>query len=114
MKHAKLEAWVLPHDDVVGARQSNENPPVVGGRPHNCLAPEGFNRRGIQEDVRFHDVNISEGSLEEYQYFLILGYVPSNEELMSQSKTAGRLLGGLISSVEHVPSEHLASTERRR
>ena len=49
-------------------------------------------------------MNISEGSLEELKYFLILskdlGYVPSNEELMSQSETVGRLLHGLISSTE--------------
>ena len=54
-----------------------------------------------------HIYNISEGSLEELKYFFILsqdlGYISSNEALMAQSETVGRLLHGLI-----------ASTERRR
>ena len=66
---------------------------------------EGFKRRGIQEKIRFY--NISEGSLEELKYFHILSrdlnYLSSNDELMTQSETVGRLLNGLI-----------ASTERRR
>jgi four helix bundle protein len=66
---------------------------------------EGFNRRGIQEKTRFY--NIAEGSLEEVKYFLIpskdLSYISSDDDLMSQAETVGRLLHGLI-----------ASTERRR
>ena len=66
---------------------------------------EGFKRRGIQDKIRFY--NVSEGSLEELKYFFILskdlGYIPSNDDLMTQAETAGRLLNGLI-----------ASTERRR
>ena len=66
---------------------------------------EGFKRRGIQDKLRFY--NVSEGSLEELKYFLILsrdlGYIASETELMDQAETVGRLLNGLI-----------ASTERRR
>jgi len=66
---------------------------------------EGFKRRGIQDKIRFH--NISEGSLEELKYFCVLSkdldYIPSNDALMAQVETVGRLLNGLI-----------ASTERRR
>jgi len=66
---------------------------------------EGFKRRGLSDKTRFY--NISEGSLEEIKYFFILskdlGYVPSNEDLMAQAETVGRMLNGLI-----------ASTERRR
>ena len=66
---------------------------------------EGFKRRGIQDKIHFY--NISEGSLEELKYFFILSkdlsYISSNEALMAQSETVGRLLHGLI-----------ASTERRR
>ena len=51
--------------------------------------------------------NIAEASLEELKYFFILsqdlGYMPSNESLISQAETVGRLLNGLI-----------ASTQRRR
>jgi four helix bundle protein len=63
---------------------------------------EGFRRRGIQEKIRFY--NVSEGSLEELKYFVILskdlGYIPSNAELVAQSETVGRLLNGLIASTE--------------
>jgi four helix bundle protein len=66
---------------------------------------EGFKRRGIQDKIRFY--NVAEGSLEELKYFFILSkdldYIPSNDDLLAQSETVGRLLNGLI-----------ASTERRR
>jgi four helix bundle protein len=63
---------------------------------------EGFKRRGIQDKVRFY--NVSEGSLEELKYFLILSkdlsYVASDDDLIAQSETVGRLLNGLIASTE--------------
>jgi len=63
---------------------------------------EGFKRRGIRDKLRFY--NISEGSLEELKYYFILskdlGYLPSNDDLTSQSETVGRLLNGLIRSTE--------------
>jgi four helix bundle protein len=66
---------------------------------------EGFKRPGIQEKIRFY--NVTEGSLEEVKYFLILskdlGYLASADDLISQAETVGRILHGLI-----------ASTERRR
>ena len=66
---------------------------------------EGFKRRGIRDKIRFY--NIAEASLEELKYFFILSkdlaYVSSNDDLIAQSHTVGRLLHGLI-----------ASTERRR
>ncbi len=63
---------------------------------------EGFKRRGIQDKIRFY--NISESSLEELKYYFILSkdlnYISSNETLMSQSETVGRLLNGIIASTE--------------
>jgi four helix bundle protein len=63
---------------------------------------EGFKRRGIQDKIRFY--NISEGSLEELKYFFILsedlGYISSDDDLVAQSETVGRLLNGLITSTE--------------
>ena len=63
---------------------------------------EGFKRRGIKDKIRFY--NISEGSLEELDYFFILSqgleYIPSNTDLMAQSETVGRLLNGLVASTE--------------
>lgn len=63
---------------------------------------EGFKRRGIQDKIRFY--NTSEGSLEELKYFFVLskdlGYIPSKDDLMTQSEIVGRLLNGLITSTE--------------
>jgi four helix bundle protein len=63
---------------------------------------EGFKRRGIQDKVRFY--NISEASLEELKYYLILsqdlGYISAADDLMAQAETIGRLLNGLIASTE--------------
>jgi four helix bundle protein len=63
---------------------------------------EGFKRRGIRDKIRFY--NISEGSLEELKYFIILssdlGYISSDTDLMAQSETVGRLLNGLVASTE--------------
>jgi four helix bundle protein len=63
---------------------------------------EGYKRRGIQDKIRFY--NTSEESLEELKYFLILSkdlkYLSSNEELLHQAETVGRLLNGLIASTE--------------
>jgi four helix bundle protein len=63
---------------------------------------EGFKRRGIQDKIRFY--NTSEGSLEELKYYFILSkdleYIASNDTLMSQSETVGRLLYGLTTSTE--------------
>lgn len=63
---------------------------------------EGFKRRGVQEKIRFY--NIAEGSLEETKYYLILAkdlnYIPSNDELLAQAETVGRLLNGFIASTE--------------
>jgi four helix bundle protein len=63
---------------------------------------EGFKRRGIRDKIRFY--NISEGSLEELKYYFILsknlGYIASNDNLMAQAETVGRLLNGFIASTE--------------
>ncbi|MEM7347919.1 MAG: four helix bundle protein, partial [Chloroflexota bacterium] len=63
---------------------------------------EGFKRRGIQDRIRFY--NISEGSLEELKYYLILAndldYTSSNEFLMERSERVGRLLRGFIISTQ--------------
>jgi len=63
---------------------------------------EGFKRRGLQDKIRFY--NTAEGSLEELKYFFILAkdleYTRSNDELVDQANTVGRLLYGLIRSTE--------------
>ena len=109
----QLEAWQESHKLVLMVYQVTKEFPseerfglisqmrrAVVSIPANVV--EGFKRRVIQEKIRFY--NVSEGSLEELKYFLILskdlGYIASNTELMSQSETVGRLLNGLIASTE--------------
>ena len=61
---------------------------------------EGFTKNGKKDKLRFY--NISQGSLEECRYYLILsedlGYGNSNK-LLSQIEEVSKLLGGYISSI---------------
>jgi four helix bundle protein len=61
---------------------------------------EGFKRNGIRDKLRFY--NISESSLEEVKYFLILArdlqYLTDKTDLFRQAETVGRLLNGLSRS----------------
>jgi four helix bundle protein len=61
---------------------------------------EGFTKIGKKDKVRFF--NISQGSLEECSYYLILsddlGY-GNSDELLSQIEEVSKLLGGYISSI---------------
>jgi four helix bundle protein len=114
IKHfQQLEAWQEAHKLALTVYQETKKFPgeerfglVVQMRRAVISIPaniaEGFKRRGIQDKIRFY--NISEGSLEELKYFLILskdlGYIDSNNGLMAQSETVGRLLNGLITSTE--------------
>lgn len=65
---------------------------------------EGFKRRGIRDKIRFY--NISEASLEEVKYYLLLSkdleYTASDPHanLTAQADSVGRLLNGLIASTE--------------
>ena len=112
----QLEAWQEAHKLALMVYQATKDFPgeerfglVAQMRRAAVSIPanvaEGFKRRGIQDKLRFY--NVSEGSLEELKYFLILsrdlGYIASEAELMAQAETVGRLLNGLM-----------ASTERRR
>ena len=55
---------------------------------------EGFRKRGKNDKVRF--LNISEGSLEECKYYLILSrdlnYTDNNKELMNLAEEVSKLL----------------------
>ena len=61
---------------------------------------EGFIKRGKKDKIRFF--NISQGSIEECIYYLILsndlGY-GNSEDLLYKIREVGRLLGGYISSI---------------
>jgi len=61
---------------------------------------EGFIKRGKKDKIRFY--NISQGSIEECIYYLILsndlGY-GNGKDLLHQIREVGRLPGGYISSI---------------
>lgn len=63
---------------------------------------EGFKRRGQAEKICFY--NISESSLEEVKYYLILAqdleYINDHEPLMADAEMVSRMLYRLIQSVE--------------
>ena len=62
---------------------------------------EGFKRRGPKEKARFY--NISQGSLEELRYFVILcrdlGHKMGHESFFASADEIGRMLTGLIRSL---------------
>jgi four helix bundle protein len=69
---------------------------------------EGFKKRGGRDKAKFY--NISQGSLEELRYYLILsrdlGYATDTKDVSAILDEVGRMLHGLIASV-------LALTESR-
>jgi four helix bundle protein len=62
---------------------------------------EGFKRRSRPDKVRFY--NISQGSLEELRYYLVLsrdlGYVSDVGTVTAELDEVGRMLHGLVASV---------------
>lgn len=67
---------------------------------------EGFIKRSQTDKVRFH--NISQGSLEESKYYLVLakdlGYLKDVSQEAKLTNEIGRLLHGLIHSILRPPS----------
>jgi len=63
---------------------------------------EGFKKRGIKDKANFY--NIAQGSLEELRYYLILskdlGYCEDPSELHELIEVIGRMLYGLIQSIQ--------------
>ena len=63
---------------------------------------EGFKKRTLRDKSNFY--NISQGSLEELRYYLILsadlGYLKPNEDLTVVTEEIGRMLNGLIKSMQ--------------
>jgi four helix bundle protein len=62
---------------------------------------EGFKKRSRPDKVRFY--NISQGSLEELRYYLILsrdlGYLGDSDSAQANLDEVGRMLHGLIASI---------------
>lgn len=67
---------------------------------------EGFRKRTLKDKANFY--NMSQGSLEELRYYLILstdlGYLKDNKTLNSQCEQTGRMLYGLIKSIQEKDS----------
>jgi four helix bundle protein len=63
---------------------------------------EGFKKRGLRDKINFY--NIAQGSLEEVRYYLILahdlGFVKDTVVLRTDALETGRMLHGLIRSIE--------------
>ncbi|MBI3398063.1 MAG: four helix bundle protein [Deltaproteobacteria bacterium] len=63
---------------------------------------EGFRKRTLKDKANFY--NMSQGSLEELRYYVILsadlGYLKDNKILNSQCDQTGRMLYGLIKSIQ--------------
>jgi four helix bundle protein len=63
---------------------------------------EGFKKRTLRDKSNFY--NISQGSLEELRYYLILstdlGYLKTNRDLTVFTEEIGRMLNGLIKSMQ--------------
>lgn len=66
---------------------------------------EGFKRRGIKDKINFY--NTSQSSLNELQYYIILiedlKYADGLEKIKSLIDKVGKMLNGLISSINHSP-----------
>jgi four helix bundle protein len=62
---------------------------------------EGFKKRGAKDKCNFY--NIAQGALEELRYYLILSkdleYLKANEALLKDSDEVGKMLYGLINSI---------------
>ncbi len=62
---------------------------------------EGFKRRGYKDKIHFY--NISQGSLEELKYYLILckelKFIESKADNREQAEIIGRMLSALIQSI---------------
>lgn len=72
---------------------------------------EGFRKRGKKDKINFY--NIAQGSLDELRYYVILakdlGY--SDLELQKDINEAGRMLSGLVSSVDsRIPNPSLLTS----
>ncbi|MDI6757380.1 MAG: four helix bundle protein, partial [Endomicrobiia bacterium] len=63
---------------------------------------EGFRKRSKKDKINFY--NISQGSLDELEYYLILSadlrYCKKEEIIVSLVGDTGKMLGALINSIE--------------
>jgi four helix bundle protein len=80
----------FPHEEIYGLTSQFRRASIS----ISANIAEGFRKRGKNDKVRF--LNISEASLEECKYYLILskdlGYINENEQSMNLAQEIGKLL----------------------
>lgn len=110
----QLEAWQQAHTLVLSVYKSSRSLPsderfglvqqlrrAAVSVPANIA--EGFKRRGSKDKLHFY--NISESSLEELRYYIVLGrdlhYWTEDEveALSAEAERVAQLLGGLMRSI---------------
>jgi len=76
---------------------------------------EGFKKRGLRDKINFY--NIAQGSLEELRYYVILahdlGFVKETAALRADALEIGRMLHGLIRSIEAAKSDDNREKEKK-
>ncbi|MDD5155035.1 MAG: four helix bundle protein [Candidatus Omnitrophica bacterium] len=111
-----LSVWQKSHRLVLDIYQITK---VLPTEEKFCLVPqirraavsvaaniaEGFKRRGVKNKINFY--NISQGSLNELNYYLILvkdlKYTDDTEKIKLLIEEIGRMLHGLIVSLNRLP-----------
>jgi four helix bundle protein len=111
-KFEDLKVWEKAHELVLKTYRITKDFP---NEERFCLVPqmrraavsiaaniaEGFKKRTLKDKANFH--NISQGSLEELRYYLILsmdlGYLQDNKDFQNLFEGIGRMLYGLIRSL---------------
>ena len=111
-KFTELIVWQKAHEFVLDIYNKTKNFPkeerfgltsqfrrAAVSVPSNIA--EGFRRRGKPDKVRF--LNISEGSLEECKYYIILAndlkYINENNELMNKAEEVSKLLNSYSKAI---------------
>ena len=112
-KFEDLEVWKKAHKLVLETYRITKGFPVeekfglVSQMRRSAVSiaaniAEGFKKRTSKDKSNFY--NISQGSLEELRYYLILsvdiGYLKDNKELIYLIEEVGRMLYGLIKSIQ--------------
>jgi len=108
-----LEVWKKAHElvlkiyDITKDYPSEEKFGLVSQMRRAAISipaniAEGFKKRGLKDKANFY--NIAQGSLEELRYYLILSkdldYCEDTDELHEFIELIGRMLHGLIKSVQ--------------
>jgi len=108
-----LDVWKKAHGMVLETYKMTKNFPadekfgLVSQMRRSAVSiaaniAEGFKKRGMKDKANFY--NISQGSLEELRYYMILskdlGYIDDNGRYLEDLDDAGKMLYGLVNSIK--------------